>query len=239
MLHKQCYFSCISLNQADLKTIEVLFQNEFGQFLLINVLMVWSILCGFLFQQDHSCFDSIQSSKEEVFCFLIVSPTCFHAFLSLQLPIDHLLFNLQNVFYENLNRLKEISISFKRKYFNWVTTKSSFRPHFYLKNISLLNTMNQTMNNHLYFLILNLKILDFQNHSNSTRENFYCFNILLFEVILWSDLTQNKALNQKKLQLIHCFQALYFIKHLQKIKIEHLFAFFIFQLPFYQFDFYS
>ena len=142
MIYELCSFSCISLNQADLETFEVLLQNEFGQFLLINVLMVYLILYGFLFQQDHSCFYSIQSLKEEVFCFFIFSLICFHAFLSLQPLIQYFLFNLQNEFYENLNRLKEISISFKRKYFNWVNSKSHFRSQFYLKNTSLLKIMN-------------------------------------------------------------------------------------------------
>lgn len=142
MIHELCCFSCISLNQPDLETFEVLLQNEFGQFLLINVLMVYLILYGFLFQQDHSCFYLIKSSKEDFFCFIIFFLTCLNSFLSSRLLVNHFLFKLQIEFYENLSRLREISISFKQKYFKWVNSKSRFLPHFYLKNTTLLKIMN-------------------------------------------------------------------------------------------------
>lgn len=145
---------------------------------------------------------------------------------------------LQNEFYENLDKLKEISISSRQKYFNWVNYESSFNLHFYLKNIFLLNLLNETLNNPIYFLSLNLKILGFESHLKSTRVIIYCFNILLFKVIQQSNLTQNKALNQIRLQLIHCQLALYLIRRLLKIEIKHFFVFIIFLLLSYHLDFF-
>lgn len=145
--------------------------------------MVYLILNEFLFRQDHSCFDSTQSLKEGVFGFFIFSLTCFLAFLSYLLLFNLFLFDFQNEFYENLNKLKGILINFEQTYFNWVNHVSNFNLHFYLKNIFLLKMLNETQNNQFYFLDLNLKILDFGIHLNSTRVIIYYFNILLFKVI--------------------------------------------------------
>ena len=198
--------------------------------------MVYSILYGLLFQQDHSCFYQFQSFKEEVFQFFIFSQTYFIAFLHLQLLINHFLFKLQNEYFENLNKLKEILISFKRKYFNWVNFKFLSLHRYYLKNIYFLRMRNETQNNHFYVLGLKLKFLDFQNHSNTTRVIFNYFNIIHLEVILQLDLIQNKALNQIKLQSIRCYPVRYLIRHLLRIKIEHVLIFIILFLLFFQVD---
>ena len=192
--------------------------------------MVYSILYGLLFQQDHSCFYQFQSSKEGVFQFFIFSQTYFIAFLHLQLLINHFLFKLQNEYFENLNKLKEILISFKRKYFNWVNFKFLSLHHYFLR------MRNETQNNHFYVQGLKLKFLDFQNHSNTTRVIFNYFNIIHLEVILQLDLIQNKALNQIKLQSIRCYPVRYLIRHLLRIKIEHVFIFIILFLLFFQVD---
>ena len=198
--------------------------------------MVYSILYGLLFQQDHSCFYQFQSSKEGVFQFFIFSQTYFIAFLHLQLLINHFLFKLQNEYFENLNKLKEILISFKRKYFNWVNFKFLSLHRYYLKNIYFLRMRNETQNNHFYVQGLKLKFLDFQNHSNTTRVIFNYFNIILLEVILQLDLIQNKALNQIKPQSIRCYPVRYLIRHLLRIKIEHVLIFIILFLLFFQVD---